>query len=157
MFAAPGEAINGKSVREIADRWKAQIDQPFLPRDVNRFDTSLIPVLLTQDIRFRGSLGQTKNGHFEFAEYVNFIRRTDFTNEIEEFISEGDKAFARLTYRGTHRGKLFGIAATGRRIEYAGAALFSFRGAKIAEVWVLGDIYGLISQLRSAAGEDPGR
>jgi predicted ester cyclase len=40
---------------------------------------------------------------------------------IEEIISEGDKAFARLTYRGTHSGKLFGIAATGRKILWRSA------------------------------------
>jgi hypothetical protein len=56
-----------------------------------------------------------------------------FSNEIEEVISQGNKAFARLTYRGTHQGGLFGIAPTRRRIEYAGAAVFKFRGDKIAE------------------------
>jgi hypothetical protein len=105
----------------------------------NCFDKALIPVLLTEDIRFRGSLGQNKNGHVEFAEYVDFVQRVfpDFTNEIEEVISEGDKTFARLTYCGTHRGEIFGIAPTGRRIQYAGAAVLSFRDNKIAEVWVL--------------------
>jgi predicted ester cyclase len=51
-----------------------------------------------------------------FAEYVDFVQRAfpEFTNEIEEVISEGDKAFARLTFRGTHRGEVFGIAPTGR-------------------------------------------
>jgi predicted ester cyclase len=81
----------------------------------------------------------------------DFVQRTfpDFSNQIEEVISEGDKAFARLTYRGTHRGELFDIAATGKRIQYAGAAVFRFRGDKIAEVWVLGDIYGLICRLQA--------
>jgi predicted ester cyclase len=91
-------------------------------------------------------MGTTSSGNT-----FDFVQRAfpDFTNEIEEMISEGDKAFARLTYRGTHRGELFDIAATGRRIQYAGAAVFRFRGDKIAEVWVLGDIFGLMSQLRS--------
>jgi len=116
----------------------------------NRFDKELIPVLLTEDLRFRGSLGQNKNGHTQFAEYVDLVQRAfpDFTNEIEEVISERDKAFARLTYRGTHQGELFDIAATGRRIRYAGAAVFRFPGDKIAEVCVLGDIFSLTSQLQ---------
>src|SRR5712691_3705083 len=100
----------------------------------NRFDKAVIPVLLTEDIRFRGSLGQSKNGQAEFAEYVDFVQRAfpDFTNEIEEVISEEDKAFARLTFRGTHRGALFNIEATGRRIQYSGAAVFRFCDDKIA-------------------------
>jgi predicted ester cyclase len=115
----------------------------------NRFDKAVIPEILSGDLRFRGSLGQCKNGHAEFGEYVDFIQRAfpDFTNEIEEIISEGDKAFVRLTFRGTHRGEIFGIAPTGRPIHYAGAAVFAFAGERISAVWVLGDIYGLLSQL----------
>jgi steroid delta-isomerase-like uncharacterized protein len=117
----------------------------------DRFDKAIITDLLTDDLRFRGSLGAFKSGRNEFGEYVDFIQRTfpDFSGEVEEIISEGDKAFARLTWQGTHCGELFGIAPTGRRIQYAGAAVFKFRGDRIAEVWVLGDIYGLINQLKA--------
>jgi predicted ester cyclase len=117
----------------------------------NRFDKSIVSEILTEDLRFRGSLGQSKNGYSEFGEYVDFVQRAfpDFSNEIEEIISEGDKAFAKLLYRGTHRGEIFGITPTGRPDRYAGAAVFKFRGDRIAEVWVLGDIYGLISQLQA--------
>jgi steroid delta-isomerase-like uncharacterized protein len=118
----------------------------------NRFDKAVIPQILTEDLRFRGSLGQTKNGHAEFGDYIDFIRRAfpDFSNEIDDIISEGDKAFAKLTYRGTHQGELFGVAPTGRAIQYAGAAVFTFRDHRIAEVWVLGDIYSLLTQLRQS-------
>jgi steroid delta-isomerase-like uncharacterized protein len=142
---------NGKPVQNSnAVRNKLLIER-FYHEMWNRFDKGLIPVLLTEDIRFRGSLGQGKNGHDEFREYVDFVQRAfpDFTNDIEEMISEDNKAFARLTYRGTHRGELFDIAPTGRRIQYTGAAVFTFREDKIAEVWVLGDVFGLMSQLQS--------
>jgi predicted ester cyclase len=91
------------------------------------------------------------SGRNEFGEYVGFMQRTfpDFSGVVEEIISEGDKAFARLTWQGTHSGELFGVAPTRRRIQYAGAAVFKFRGDRIAEVWVLGDIYGLINQLKA--------
>jgi predicted ester cyclase len=117
----------------------------------NRFNKTIIPDILTDDLRFRGSLGQSKTGQAEFGEYVDFIQRAfpDFSNVIEEIISEGDKSFAKLAYSGTHRGEVFGIAPTGRFIRYAGAAVFTFRGDRIAEVWVLGDIHGLISQLEA--------
>jgi predicted ester cyclase len=115
----------------------------------NRFDKAIISDILSEDLQFRGSLGQSKHGHAEFGDYVDLIQRAfpDFSNEVEEIISEGDKAFAKLSYRGTHRGEIFGIAPTGRVIQYAGAAVFKFKGDLIVEVWVLGDVYGLISQL----------
>jgi steroid delta-isomerase-like uncharacterized protein len=117
----------------------------------NRFDQSLFRQLLTDDFRFRGSLGQSTSGLVEFGGYMDFIRRAfpDFSNTIEDVVCEGDRAFARLTYRGTHRGEVFGIAPTGRTVAYAGAALFRFRDGRIAEAWVLGDIHGLLTQLRA--------
>ncbi len=115
----------------------------------NHFDKGLFPELLTEDLRFRGSLGQHKIGHREFGEYVDFVQAAfpDFTNHIEDLISEGDQAAARLTYRGTHQGELFGINPTGCKIEYAGAAFFRFHEGRIREVWVLGDLHGLLLQL----------
>jgi steroid delta-isomerase-like uncharacterized protein len=132
------------------DRNRLLIERFFLEM-WNRFDKTIFPDILTEDLRFRGSLGQSKSGYAEFGEYVDFIQRAfpDFSIEIEEVISEGDKAFAKLAYTGTHRGELFGIAPTGRPIQYAGAAVFKFRGDRIAEVWVLGDIHGLLSQLEA--------
>ena len=62
-------------------------------------------------------------------------------------VEEGDAVFARLRYTGTQRGAIFGVAPTGRRIEYAGAALFRFRDERIWNVWVLGDVDGLKRQL----------
>ena len=96
----------------------------------------------------------SSSGCAGFIEYMDFIAAAfpDFTNHVEEIIAEGDRAFARLTYRGTHRGAVFGIAPTGRRVEYAGAAVFRFRDGKIAEVWVLGDVHGLLQQLRAPGG-----
>ncbi|HWP47189.1 MAG TPA: ester cyclase [Candidatus Limnocylindrales bacterium] len=112
----------------------------------NSFNKRKIPELLTDNIKFRGSLGEEKFGHSGFAEYLDKIQAAfpDFTNHVEEIISEDDGAFARLTYLGT----ILGIPPTGYRVEYAGAAVFHFYGEKIAEVWVLGDIHGLLQQLR---------
>ena len=116
----------------------------------NRFDKTVIPELLSTDIRFRGSLGQSKVGHEQFGEYVDFIRAAfpDFSNRIETIVSEAGMSFARLSYTGTHAGELFGVPATDRRVRYAGAALFQFRDGLIAEVWVLGDIHGLLRQIQ---------
>lgn len=129
----------------------------------NRFDKTLIHGLLTEDIVFRGSLGHRVRGQEEFGRYVDLVQAAfpDFVNHIEDIVTEGDRSFARLTYSGTHRGELFGIAPTGRRVEYAGAALFRFRDHRIAELWVLGDVHGLLRQLTAESdvigSGNPGR
>jgi len=96
-------------------------------------------------------------GHAEFADYFDFVRDgfPDFHNAIEELFGEDDRAAACLTYRGTHRSELFGISATGRKIEYAGTAFFRFRANRICEIWVLGDVRGLVQRLSSATGLEP--
>lgn len=40
-----------------------------------------------------------------------------------------------------------GVEATGRRITYAGVAIFVFREKLISHVWVLGDRLALLRQL----------
>jgi predicted ester cyclase len=115
----------------------------------NRFDKTIFPEILHSEIRFRGSLGQITTGFEHFGEYVDFTEAfsPDFHNEVITTITEGNRTFARLSYTGTHQGEVLGLAPTGRTFEYTGAAVFTFRGDLIGDVWVLGDIYGLMGQL----------
>ncbi len=115
----------------------------------NRFDPTVLPTVVTPDVRFRGSLGDEVIGFDGLAAYVERVRAfaPDFHNEIVTTISEGDRTFARLRYTGTHRGEVFGLAPTGREFQYAGAAVFTFAGDRISDVWVLGDLDSLLRQL----------
>ena len=116
----------------------------------NQWDFALVPALLAPNLQFRGSLGVSVQGVEGFAGYMQQVRAAfpDFHNQIEELIAEQDKVVARLTYRGTHRGDLFGIAPTGRQIRCSGVAIFRIADGRIAEGWVLGDTTGLTRQLR---------
>jgi steroid delta-isomerase-like uncharacterized protein len=119
----------------------------------NRWELGLVDELLAPDVGFRGSLGIEVRGRAGFRDYVALVRGAfpDFHNAVEELVSEGDRVVARLTYRGTHRGPLFGLTPTGRRIHYAGVALFRIAEGRIADGWVLGDTLGLLRQLGATA------
>ena len=123
----------------------------------NRWDEAVIDQILDPEIELRGSLGQAHHGFEGVAAYLRFVRQAfpDFHNQIEEMVEEGDQVFARLRYTGTHGGELFGIPATGRHVEYMGAALFRFRGGRIRSVWVMGDVDGLKRQLSAAGPSRP--
>jgi steroid delta-isomerase-like uncharacterized protein len=116
----------------------------------NRWDFALADEMIGEGIVFRGSLGVGVQGREGFKEYMRAVGRAfpDFYNRIEELIAEGDRVVARLTYTGTHQGDLFGVGPTGRRVSYAGVALFRISEGHIIEGWVLGDIHGLLRQLR---------
>jgi len=115
----------------------------------NTWSESTMREILTEDVDFRGSIGLQVNGHDGFLGYMQTIRDAfpDFHNHIEDIIATADRAVARLTYSGTHRGVLLGRPPTGRRIEYAGVAMFTMAGGRISRVWVLGDLWGLMQQL----------
>ena len=115
----------------------------------NRWNFAVADELISESIRFRGSLGMTVNGRDGFKEYMHTVQRAfpDFHNKIEELIAEDDKVVARLTYSGTHRGELFGIAPTGHRVGYCGIAIFRVSEGSVAEGYVLGDTRKLVQQL----------
>ena len=104
--------------------------------------------LISPDIEFRGSLGIDG-----FKGYVATVRSVfpDFHNHVEDLIAEGNKVVARLTYRGTHLGEIFGLAPTARSIEYPGIAIFGIGDRKIYEGWVMGDAWGLYQQISAPA------
>ena len=52
---------------------------------------------------------------------------------VEDLIAEGDKVAARLRFRGTHLGKLNGIAPTGKRVDCTGIVISRMEDGKIAE------------------------
>ncbi len=118
----------------------------------NRFDTSLIPLLLTEDVTVRGALGRHAAGRAAFADHMALVRGAfpDLQQTIVEIGVDavGGSAFVRLRCRGTHRGPLFGLPATGRRVTGDGAARVETRDGRIADVWVLGGLHDLLQQLR---------
>ncbi len=115
----------------------------------NEWKFALAEELLDEQIAFRGSLGAEMRGRAAFCNYMRRVRDAfpDFHNKIEEMVAENNRVVARLTYTGTHRGKIFGVAPTGRAIKYAGAAFFRIENGRIAQGWVLGDVVGVLAQI----------
>jgi len=113
-------------------------------------DKAAIPTLLHENFTFRGSLGQQKRGHDGFAEYVDMVHRAlaDYRCITEEFVAEGNKVFAKMTFTGIHQNDFMGYPPSGKRVSWKGCALFTFNGDLISDVWVLGDLKNLESQLK---------
>ncbi len=115
----------------------------------NRADEAVAREILDPDFAFRGSLGPQRRGPDGFIEYLRAVRVAleGFVCIVDDLIVEENRAAARMTFRGTHRGSLFGAAPTGRTITWSGAAFFTIRSGHIAELWVLGDVDAVRQQL----------
>ena len=77
--------------------------------------------------------------------YRNAFPDLRFT--IEDLIAEGDRVVARYTARGTHKGNLNEIAATGKQINVTGVTTCRFENGKITEGFVNWDALGMMQQL----------
>jgi predicted ester cyclase len=113
-------------------------------------DKSLIPKIFHQGFTFRGSLGPTLTGHDEFAGYVDYVTGSlgQYTTDILSMIEEGNRVSGKMRFHGFHRKEMFGVAPSGRHVWWTGMPIFTFEGAKVRDLYVLGDIHGLIGRLK---------
>ena len=71
----------------------------------------------------------------------------DLSLTIEEIIANGDKTWARITGRGTHRGTFMGRPPTDRSFVINVIDICRFENHKIVEHWGVADRLSLIAQL----------
>ena len=123
--------------------------QKFYTEIWERGDKAAIARLVTDDFIFRGSLGTESRGRDGFAAYVDHVRGAldEYRCDLLDLVAENNQVFARVLFAGIHNGPLLGFPATGRQVAWHGAALFTFDGDHIAQLWVLGDLTNLRGQL----------
>ena len=73
----------------------------------------------------------------------------DLQVAIEAIVTSPGRVAASFVYTGTHGGPLFGVASTGRALRFTSCDIFAIRGGRIAEHWGMGDIAGVLAQIRS--------
>ena len=113
-------------------------------------DKSLIPKIFHEGFTFRGSLGSELIGYDQFAGYVDWVTSAlgQYTTDILAMIEEGNLVGGKMRFHGYHRKELFGVAPSGRHVWWIGMPTFTFDGLKVRDLYVLGDIYGLIARLK---------
>lgn len=71
----------------------------------------------------------------------------DFHPVIHWQTVDGDVVTTYKTYHGTHRGPLFGIDPTGRRIQFETVDAMRVRNGKITDHWGVANLFSLMQQL----------
>jgi len=71
----------------------------------------------------------------------------DFHMEITHMVAEDDRVAARFVETGTHKGEFFGVAPTGRQVNFTEIGILRVADGKIVETWYDLDMLGLMGQL----------
>jgi steroid delta-isomerase-like uncharacterized protein len=72
----------------------------------------------------------------------------DLKVSIQASLAEADKVAASFLYGGTQQGPLYGVPPTGKRLMFTSCDIFRVADGKIAEHWGMGDIAGVLAQLK---------
>jgi steroid delta-isomerase-like uncharacterized protein len=73
----------------------------------------------------------------------------DLSVAIEALVATEDRCAASFVYTGTHRGVLLGVPATGKTLRFTSCDIFRVAGGKLVEHWGMGDIAGVLAQIKS--------
>lgn len=79
---------------------------------------------------------------------ARLVAMPDLQVTVETQLSQGDKVAVSFVYTGTHKGPYFGIAPTGKRLRFTSCDIFRAKDGLIAEHWGMGDIAGIMAQLK---------
>jgi steroid delta-isomerase-like uncharacterized protein len=71
----------------------------------------------------------------------------DFHAVIHWQAADGDLVTTFKTYRGTHKGDFFGIAPTGRSIQFETVDAMRVRNGQITDHWGVANLFSLMEQL----------
>lgn len=128
-------------VRELVERFYDQL--------WNQVDLAIASEILHPDVSFRGSVGLAAVGRSEVCNYVTIVTTAlaQYRCDVEMLIAEGTAASARVRFSGLHSGTFLGYPPTGRRVEWMGAAFFVAEQNMLRDIWVLGDLASLRTQL----------
>jgi steroid delta-isomerase-like uncharacterized protein len=71
----------------------------------------------------------------------------DFHMTVEDALAEGDKVVLRIRARGTQEGPFGVFPRSGRTVDFTITGTCRVQDGQIAELWVNGDLLGLLQQL----------
>ena len=121
-----------------------------IPEDVwSKGDVAAADVVLSPDfVNHNPAFGHppTRDG---YKQTIAQFRAAfpDFSMTVEDVLAEGDKASLRFRARGTHLGQFGTFSPSGRPIDFTGTGTARVRDGQIVELWVNGDMLGLMQQL----------
>ncbi|MBI3977689.1 MAG: ester cyclase [Chloroflexi bacterium] len=129
---------------EIA-RFATDLVEAWNSHDVERLGALYTPDFEGVDVAQAAPLHGLEGIRLTFARYLRAFPDLHFT--IDEAVVQGDRLALAWTARGTHRGPLLNIPATGRGVTVRGVSLLTVEGRRARRSIHIWDVAGLLRAL----------
>jgi len=126
------------NVFEIARRYVIEV--------LEEANVDVLRRLVSETFVRRGPMG-TVSGRAALEDQVRDERFSDICIVIDDLIAADDQAVIQYTWHAVHRGELFGIPPTGRRLLMPACEIIRIERRRVAEATVYFDVYALFEQL----------
>ena len=133
MSTETNKAILARMVEQVWNEGRIDLVEEFFTEDYVQHITGQPTTTGTEAVR--AAIVMSRNSY------------PDFRLSIDDFVAEGDRVAARWSWSGTHEGDFSGIPPTGKKVSQSGTTFYRLEKGRIAEVWFLGDMMGLMQQL----------
>lgn len=127
-----------RNVFEIARRYVVEV--------LEEGNVDVLHGLVSKDVVRRGPMGEV-SGIDALAMQIQDDRFSDVCIVIGDIIATTEQAVIQYTWHAVHRGELFNIAPTDRRIQIPVVEILRIEGQRIVESDVSFDVYSLFEQL----------
>jgi len=107
-----------------------------------------------------GFMSHTSTGDNNLSGYIQtmsalFNAFPDYKFDVQDLVGENDKVVARYILSGTHNSPYMGIPASGKKIKVDGVLILKFSAGKLAELWAVTDLLGLMRQIGAIPSKAP--
>lgn len=121
----------------------------FYEEIVNKGNLKLIDELVAAEFVEHEELPGMKPGREGLKDFFTMFRAAfpDLQFQVNDLVAKGDKVWAYITIRGTHKGQFMDMAPTGKGIEIKGFDIIRLVNGKAVEHWGLTDSMTMMQQL----------
>jgi predicted ester cyclase len=144
MFASQAFAQTAQS---LPDRFAAALSAHDIKAFADLFAEDYVNHQLSAAAPAPASGKSQKQGSVDFFA-ARIAGLPDLQVTVEASVITGDRVAASFVYTGTHDGMYFGVAPTHRKLRFTSCDIFSVNNGLLSEHWGMGDIAGILAQLK---------
>jgi steroid delta-isomerase-like uncharacterized protein len=124
----------------------------FYEEVINAGRTDVLDEIVAEDAVDHAGAGRWTPGRAGFLQHVTWLRETlgEVATTVTGLVAEDDRVVVFWSMTGVHRGELFGVPATGRRVGGDSISWLTIRDGRIVEYSVLPDRQQFLRQLGGA-------